>query len=222
MKQSSLFDIISPIMVGPSSSHTAGAVRLGLLARNIYGLTPKKVTFKLYNSYAQTGLGHGTDKGLLAGVLGVQVDDVRIRNIFNTPEAKELEYYFEYIEDFNRHPNAVDFIFEGVQKMMISGNSIGAGNVEIVKINSFPVSVTGEYNSLVLTYKDRPGILSKVSGIIQNEKINIAALIGERSAKGEDASMCVSLDTALNYSIVEKIKRIDDIYLVRHVSKLES
>ena len=222
MKQSSLFDIISPIMVGPSSSHTAGAVRLGLLARNIYGLTPKKVTFRLYNSYALTGKGHGTDKGLLAGVLGISVDDTRIKNIFDLPEANEIQYQFEFLEDFNRHPNAVDFIFEGQQKMTVSGDSVGAGNVRITNINNFPVDLTGEYNALVLIYKDRQGVLSKVSGIIQTEGVNIAAVNCERMAKGEDASMCMSLDSALNYSIVEKIKRIDDTYLVRHVAKLEN
>jgi len=222
MKQSSLFDIISPIMVGPSSSHTAGAVKLGLLSRNIYGNTPKKITFKLYNSYALTGRGHGTDKGLLAGVLGFPVDDIRIKTIFELPEAKEIDYNFEFLEDFNRHPNAVDFIFEGAQRMTISGNSVGAGNVEIVNINNFAVNLSGEYNSLVLIYKDKRGILSKVSGIIQNEGVNIASLTCERMAKGEEASMCMCLDSALNYSIVEKIKRIDDVYLVRHVGKLES
>jgi len=209
-------------MVGPSSSHTAGAVRLGLLAKNIYGLTPKKVTFKLYNSYAQTGKGHGTDKGLLAGVLGFSVDDTIIKNIFDSPEAKEFEYKFEFLEDFNRHPNAVDFVFEGQQKMTISGVSVGAGNVEITMINGFSVKLSGEYNSLIVIYKDRLGILSKVSGIIQTEGINIASLIGDRTAKGEDASMCICLDSALNYSILEKIKRIDDVYLVRHVTKLEN
>jgi L-serine dehydratase len=222
MKQSSLFDIISPIMVGPSSSHTAGAVRLGLLARNIYGLTPKKVTFKLYNSYALTGKGHGTDKGLLAGMLGFSVEDIRIKDIFDLSEASEFEYKFEFLEDFNRHPNAVDFIFEGTQKMTISGDSVGAGNVKITRINNFPVDLTGEYNSLILIYKDRQGVLSKVSGIIQTEGVNIAAVTCERTAKGEDASMCISLDCALNYSIVEKIKRIDDTYIIRHVAKLEN
>lgn len=208
-------------MVGPSSSHTAGAVRLGLLACNIYGSTPKKVTFKLYNSYAKTGKGHGTDKGLLAGILGMQVDDVRIKEIFTSKEASEIDYKFEYLEDFNRHPNAVDFIFEGNQKMVISGDSVGAGNVRIVKINHFSVNITGEYDSLVLIHRDKLGMLSKISSIIQNEGINIADLTIERSAKGEDTSMCMSLDSALNYSLVEKIKRIDDIYLIRHVKKLE-
>src|SRR5574344_1113984 len=102
MKENSLFDIISPIMVGPSSSHTAGAVRLGLMARNIYDLAPEKVIFKLYNSYAETGRGHGTDKGLLAGLLGFSVDDVKIKDIFDLPEAKRFEYKFEFLEDFNR------------------------------------------------------------------------------------------------------------------------
>lgn len=209
-------------MVGPSSSHTAGAVRLGLLARNIYGLTPKKVTFRLYNSYAQTGRGHGTDKGLLAGVLGFSVDDVRIKNIFDLQESKEFAYKFEFLEDFNRHPNAVDFIFDGTQRMVISGNSVGAGNVEIVNINNFSVHLSGEYNSLILIYKDKMGILSKVSGIVQTAGVNVASVTCERTAKGEDASICMCLDSALNYSIVEKIKRIDDVYLVRHVGKLES
>lgn len=222
MKQGSLFDIISPIMVGPSSSHTAGAVRLGLLAKNIYGLTPKKVTFKLYNSYAQTGRGHGTDKGLLAGVLGFQVDDVRIKNIFDMPEAKEFEYEFEFLEDFNRHPNAVDFVFEGTQKMTVSGDSVGAGNVRINKINNFAVKLSGDYDSLVVIYKDRLGVISKISGLIQTEGINIATLICDRTARGEEASICACLDAAMNYSLVEKIKQIDDVYLVRHVAKLES
>ena len=221
MKQGSLFDIISPIMVGPSSSHTAGAVRLGLLARNIYDQTPRKITFKLYNSYAQTGRGHGTDKGLLAGVLGFSVDDVRIKDIFNSKEASEIEYKFEFLEDFNRHPNAVDFIFEGKQNMNISGDSVGAGNVRIKNINKFSVNLSGDYNTLILIYKDRPGVLSRVSGLIQNEQINIASLICDRSAKGEEASMSVCLDGALNYSVLEKIKRIEDVYIVRHIGKLE-
>lgn len=222
MKQRSLFDIISPIMVGPSSSHTAGAVRLGLLAKNIYGLPPKKVTFKLYNSYAQTGKGHGTDKGLLAGVLGLSVDDIRIKNIFDLPESKEFEYSFEYLEDFNRHPNAVDFIFEGTQKMAISGISVGAGNVEITKINSFSVNFSGEYNTLIVIYKDQLGVLSKISGLIQTYGINIASMICDRTAKGGEASMCICLDGEMDYSLLEKIKRIDDVYLVRQVSKLEN
>lgn len=219
MKSTSLFDIIEPIMVGPSSSHTAGAVRLGLLARNIYNLKPKKVTFKLYNSYAQTGLGHGTDKGLLAGVLGFGVDDKRIKNIFDTDI--DIEYTFEFLEDFNRHPNAVDFIFEGEINLQISGDSVGAGNIQIRNINEFNVKLSGEYNTLILVYKDKPGMISTVSKFIQDEKINIASLHCDRSAKGEDASMCICLDSEIDEAIVEKLSKLDDIYLVRNVRRLK-
>lgn len=224
MKQSSLFDAIAPIMIGPSSSHTAGAVRLGLLAKNIYHDEIKKITFRLYNSYAQTGFGHGTDKGLLAGVLGFGVDDTRIKDIFNLPEAKNIDYDFEYKEDFNRHPNAVDFIFEDKngKYMIICGDSVGAGNVRITKINDFSVNIAGDYNSLILNYKDTTGMISKVTGIIQNYQINIATLICERSAKGELASMCICLDGEIDDSIIENIEAIPDIYFVRRVEKLES
>lgn len=167
MRQASIIDIISPIMAGPSSSHTAGAVRLGLLARNVYKAKPKKVIFKLYNSYALTGKGHGTDKGLLSGILGFSVDDERIKNVFDTPEAKEINYEFEFLEDFNRHPNAVDFIFEGDMDMTLSGDSVGAGEIVLTKIGNFSVNLNGKYNTLLLVYDDMPGVISKVSGIIQ-------------------------------------------------------
>lgn len=224
MKQSSLFDAIAPIMIGPSSSHTAGAVRLGLLAKNIYQNKIHKITFRLYNSYAQTGFGHGTDKGLLAGVLGFGVDDTRIKNIFNVQDTQNIKYNFEYKEDFNRHPNAVDFIFEDEngKKMIICGDSVGAGNVRITKINEFSVNLAGDYNSLIINYKDTTGMISKVTEIIQNKQINIASLICERNAKGEDASMCICLDSEIDDSIIESIKQIPDIYFVRRVTKLES
>lgn len=219
MKKSSLFDIISPIMIGPSSSHTAGAVRLGLLTKNIYNGTPRKVTFKLYNSYAQTGKGHGTDKGLLAGMLGLQVDDVRIKDIFSQP--KTFEYEFEFLDDFNRHPNAVDFIIEGDTDMTVSGDSIGAAEIRITKINDFTVNIAGEYNTLMLVYKDKPGMIYRVSTLIQDENLNIASLNCDRNAKGEKASMCICVDGEIDEDLVDSIMKFEDIYLVRNIRKLE-
>lgn len=221
MRQSSIIDIISPIMAGPSSSHTAGAVRLGLLARNIYNDLPQKIIFKLYNSYALTGKGHGTDKGLLAGLLGFSVADERIKYIFETPEAKSINYEFEFLEDFNRHPNAVDFIFEGDLNFAISGNSVGAGEIEITKINDFSVKLNGKYNTLLLVYNDKPGVISKVTGIIQNDKVNIASLHCDRSGKGKDASMCICIDGELSKPVIDEINKLDDMYIVRYIKKLE-
>ena len=137
MNQKGLFDVISPIMVGPSSSHTAGAVRLGLMAKNIYSKPIKKVDFTLYNSFAQTGFGHGTQKALFAGILGYPVYDKRIKNIFDI--VKDTKYSFSYAEDLSRHPNSVDIVIN--DGMKISGNSIGAGEIKIIEINGFSVSI---------------------------------------------------------------------------------
>lgn len=222
MRQSSIIDIISPIMAGPSSSHTAGAIRLGLLARNIYNAKPDKVTFKLYNSYALTGKGHGTDKGLLAGVLGLSVDDERIKNIFDMPIAKEIEYEFEFLEDFNRHPNAVDFVFEGGLNFTISGDSIGAGEIVITNINNFSVNLDGKYNTILLVYNDKPGVISRVTGLIQADNVNIASLHCDRSGKGKDASMCICIDGDLSKNCLNDLSDLKNMYIVRYIRKLES
>lgn len=222
MRQSSIIDIISPIMAGPSSSHTAGAVRLGLLARNVFNTKPDKITFKLYNSYAHTGKGHGTDKGLLAGILGFSVDDVRIKNVFDTPEAKELNYSFEFLDDFNRHPNAVDFIFEGGLNMTVSGDSIGAGEILLTKINNFSVNLDGKYNTLLVVYEDVPGVISSVTHIIQEDNVNIASLHCDRSGKGKDASMCICVDGELSKRCLNAVSDLKKMYIVRYIKKLES
>ena len=222
MKKSTLFDIISPVMIGPSSSHTAGAVRLGLLAKNIYKTTPKKVVFRLYNSYAHTGKGHGTEKGLLAGVLGLSVDDRRIKNIFESDIAKGIDYSFEYYDNFKYHPNAVEMIFDGENKMFIAGESVGAGEVAIRKIDDFNVKLTGKYNTLILVYKDMPGMISQVTSILQSKNINIASLICDRNAKGKEASMIISIDGNIDSSVVETVEEIPEVYFVSYVEKLEN
>ena len=217
MEQKSLFAVISPIMVGPSSSHTAGAVRLGLMARNIYKNDFSKVKFVLYNSFATTGFGHGTDKGLLAGLLGYTVDDSRIKNIFDL--AQGIEYSYEYVEDISRHPNSVDIIID--DKMTVSGDSVGAGEIRINKINGFSVNIDGTYHTLLLMYKDKPGMISRVSDIIQKQKINIASLHCDRSAKGGNASMYVALDIPVGEDVVEKVREIPDVYFVTNIRKLK-
>lgn len=219
MKKTSIIDIISPVMIGPSSSHTAGAVRLGLLARNIYSAEPNKVVFKLYNSYAQTGIGHGTEKGLLAGVLGLSVDDRRIKNIFS--EDIPFEYKFEYYENFKKHPNAVDFEFYGGRNMFIKGESVGAGEVVVRNINEFYVKLTGKLNTLMVVYEDVPGIISKVTDVIQKHNINIASLHCDRYEKGKDASMCICVDSEMPEAVIEQVRNIDEISFLTYIKKLE-
>lgn len=217
MEQKSIFSVISPIMVGPSSSHTAGAVRLGLMARNIYKNKFSKVKFVLYNSFATTGFGHGTDKGLLAGLLGYSVDDSLIKDIFNI--VHDVQYSYEYVQDISRHPNSVDIIVDDTMK--ISGDSVGAGEIRINSIDGFDVNIRGNYDTLLLMYKDKPGMISEVADIIQKQRINIATLHCGRNSKGGVASMCIELDIPAGDDIVNEIKKLDDVFFVTNVRKLK-
>lgn len=217
MEQKSIFSVISPIMAGPSSSHTAGAVRLGLMARNIYNKEFKKVKFILYNSFATTGVGHGTDKALLAGLLGYSVDDADIKNIFNI--VKNIDYSYEYRQDISRHPNSVDFIID--DSMTISGDSVGAGEIRINNINGFSANIDGTYDTLILTYKDKPGMISTVSSLIQKQKINIASLHCDRASKGGTATMYVALDIPLGEETLDQVRQIKDVFYTANIRKLK-
>ena len=148
--------------------------------------------------------------------------DKRIKTVFDTPEAKELNYEFEYLQDFNRHPNAVDFVIEGGLNMLISGNSVGAGEIEITNINKFSVKLNGKYNTLLLVYEDMPGVISAVTAVIQKDNVNIASLHCDRSGKGKDASMCICLDGELSRDCFKEISELKDMYIVRYIKKLES
>ena len=217
MELKSVFSVLSPIMAGPSSSHTAGAVRLGLMARNIYAKDFSNVRFILYNSFATTGFGHGTDKGLLAGLCGYNVDDKDIKNIFNIVDNNK--YAYEYKQDISRHPNSVDIIIDN--EMFISGDSIGAGEIRINSINGFSTNIDGTYDTLILMYKDKPGMISVVSNIIQKQNVNIASLHCDRTSKGGTASMCLSLDIPIGDDIVEQIKQIKDVFYAVNIRKLK-
>ena len=220
-KNKTLFDVIGPVIIGPSSSHTAGAVRLGLLAGKIYGQKPKKVTFTLYNSFSKTGKGHGTDKGILGGVLGFNVDDERIKNACEIAQNAEVDYEFKYREDYNRHPNSVDINFESPFKMKISGSSLGAGEVVINKINDYSFNINGDFPTLVMIYKDKPGMVYRVSALIQHQNVNIASMHCDRNAKGEEASMGICLDSPLPEYVISELQKIDEIYLIRNIEAIE-
>lgn len=218
MTRKTLLDVLSPIMVGPSSSHTAGAVRIGLMAREIFGEEIKKVHFKLYNSFATTGKGHGTDKALLAGILGFDVDNTRIKNIFN--ENIEVDYSFEFVEDSNKHPNAVKITIN--DKMVIRAESVGSGEIAVTNINGFNVNITGKYNSILMIYQDLPGVISKVTALIQKKNVNIASLLCDRDIKGGNASMYIALDSEIDNEIIKDIKNIDCVHFSVGIRKLKS
>lgn len=218
MRDYSCFDILGPVMVGPSSSHTAGAVRLGRLARSIAGGLPQRVEIFLHGSFAQTYRGHGTDLALIGGLLNFNTDDTRIRNSFAI--AKELGLDFKFTptdlgDGF--HPNTVKFLLltGENEKISITGASIGGGNVVITEINGYPIELKGDLPTIITTHQDIPGVISKVSRVLADNKINIAFMRVFRKEKHKLAQMIVETDERVSQEVRENILNLESIVNVR-------
>ena len=225
MNGGSLFDIVGPVMVGPSSSHTAGAVCLANLARLIADQPISNVEFILYNSFAQTYQGHGTDRGLIAGILGYGVNDERIREAFQLAEQHDLQYRITPFMGANNYPpNTVVFnlTLQDGQMLRIVGHSIGGGKVYVSKIDDHNVSLRGEMPTLILFYKDQPGMIWQVTKILAERSINIASLTCNRNQRGVEAFMIITLDSLPPAEAVEEIRHIADVYTVRCIDKLSA
>ena len=194
----SLLDIIGPVMVGPSSSHTAGACRLGLLARCLVGGTPDRAPVELHGSFARTGEGHGTDKAIVGGLMGFRPDDERIRDALGIAEREGLDYRFEKTtlgEENEVHPNTVRVTIErGDRSSVMVGSSLGAGRVLVTEIDGYPVEVTGNYHTIVLVAEDVPGSVARIATILAEDEINIATLRLTRKQRGGDAFMVIEVD----------------------------
>jgi L-serine dehydratase len=192
----SLLDIIGPVMVGPSSSHTAGACRLGLLARCLVGGTPQRARVELHGSFARTGEGHGTDKAIVGGLMGFRPDDERIRHALEIAEREGLDFRFEKktISD-DAHPNTARLTVELEDRSAVMmGSSLGAGRVIVTEIDGYPVEVTGNYHTIVLVAEDIRGSVARIAGILADHGINIATLRLTRKERGGDAFMVIEID----------------------------
>ncbi|WP_296254879.1 L-serine ammonia-lyase, iron-sulfur-dependent subunit beta [uncultured Ezakiella sp.] len=210
MRDFSLLEILGPIMIGPSSSHTAGAARLGRIATTIAGEGFTSVSFLLHGSFAKTYQGHGTDKALLAGVMGFSPSDVRIRDAFKIADEKNLHY--EYLEtDLGFvHPNTVRIIFHYDDRpdYYVQGSSIGGGNILITDINGTEIEFRGERPTVILKYKDKKGIISRITSLFAIAGFNIANMTVIRS--GRMSILLCEFDGEVDNSILDDINRIDD------------
>ncbi len=208
----SLLDIIGPVMVGPSSSHTAGACRLGLLARCLVGGTPERARVELHGSFARTGEGHGTDKAIVGGLMGFRPDDERLRDALGIAEREGLDYRFEKTtlgEDAEVHPNTVRITVErGDRSVVMVGSSLGAGRVLVTEIDGYPVEVTGSYHTIVLVAEDVKGSVARIATILSDDGINIATLRLTRKARGGDAFMVIEVDDAASEEVRDEIRRL--------------
>ncbi len=218
----SSFDIIGPIMVGPSSSHTAGAVRLGKMAKQLIAEKIKEARILLHGSFRETYRGHGTDVALVAGLLGLSTHDVRIKDAFKLAEEAALIVTFEPVDLGEVHPNTVRFLLKGEsdRELEMQGSSIGGGNIVITRINGFDVEVYGNYETLVTVHQDRPGAIAQVTNILSYYGINIAFMRVARKNRGKLATMIIETDQHIDPDVIKIIEALPAFTSVRLVEKV--
>ena len=209
-------------MIGPSSSHTAGAVRLGELARAIFGERPAHAHILLHGSFASTGLGHGTDLALAAGLLGMRPDDERIPHAFELAEKAGLAIDFGEVDLGDAHPNTAVFELADAagRRMTIRGSSLGGGDVMVSEIDSYDVDMTGELPLLIVGHLDRPGQIAAVTSILAQGRVNVASMRVSRERKGAGALMLIETDVSIDPETAALIEQQPGITSVRRIAAI--
>jgi L-serine dehydratase len=210
----SVFDIIGPNMIGPSSSHTAGALRIARLAASIVKHSIVEVKFVLYGSFAQTYQGHGTDRALLGGILGFTTEDYRIKESFAYAQTMGLKYSFEInTKKQDVHPNTVDILMTDNkgEVTFVTGVSIGGGSAVIKNINGVAIDLSGDYHTLIICHKDLQGTVAYVSNILNDYGINIAFMKLYREKKGDIAYSIIEADQPIALEVIDKIEESKSI-----------
>jgi L-serine dehydratase len=194
-------------MVGPSSSHTAGAVRIGYVARKIFREEPVSAEIILHGSFAATGLGHGTDRALVAGLLGMHPDDSRIPNSFEIAQERGLDFRFESRELRNAHPNTAKIKLRAAdgRELEISAASVGGGRIEVRELAGMPMRFTADKPTLIISNDDKPGSIAKVSEVLSREHVNIATFNVNRSSRGGRAIMVIECDSPVSPEALQHI-----------------
>ncbi len=218
-----LFDVMGPIMVGPSSSHTAGAVKIGYTARKLLREEVKSVRLYLYGSFLATGRGHGTDKALIAGLLGMQPEDERIPESFRIAAERDLEYEFAGIELRNAHPNSVLLKITGIHgnTLEIVASSIGGGAIMINQIDGVEADICACNPTLIINNIDQPGHVSLVTSILGQKSVNIATMRIYRDRRGGNATMIIECDQEVSAEAIELLRCTDGVTKVTYLSMEE-
>jgi len=220
MKYTSIFDVIGHIMVGPSSSHTAGACQIAYVARLLFGKKPTTVKIGLHGSFAETYKGHGTDIAIIAGLLGFTPEDDMIKNAFEIAEKEGLNYSFEFVDlGVDYHPNSVSIeMIDGADKMNVIGSSIGGGNIIIKEVDSLEAGFGGEPNTLVILNHDKIGALVNIANTLQKLKLNIGAMKISRNLKKKIALTWLEADTAIPEDLIDALIKHSEIIWVRIIN----
>ncbi|MFF2855269.1 MULTISPECIES: L-serine ammonia-lyase, iron-sulfur-dependent subunit beta [unclassified Peribacillus] len=212
MKYRSAFDIIGPVMIGPSSSHTAGAARIGRVARTLFGKQPKKAIISLYGSFAKTYRGHGTDVAVVGGILDFDTDDERIPASLTIAEEAGMEVTFTIEDTVMDHPNTVKIrLFDEDKELELVGISIGGGMIEITELNTFKLKLSGENPAILVVHNDVFGIISSVSTVLANHEINIGHMEVSRKEKGQMALMVIEVDQKIKGDVMKEIEGLENV-----------
>ena len=216
-----IFDILGPVMVGPSSSHTAGAVRIGNMARKLLGGEPKNAKIYLHGSFAETGAGHGTDRALVAGLLGMKPDDLEIPNSFEIAKQRGLEFSFERVQLRSAHPNTAILKLTDADgnTMEIQASSIGGGRIRVDRLDGVDVSFSGDYNTLIIHNLDIYGTVAEVARVLAEEKINIANMNLYRSQRWGAVLMVMEVDQKVSPEVRQRIMGLKSVERLTYYEK---
>ena len=220
MRTVDYFDIIGPVMIGPSSSHTAGAARIGRIARDLLGETPVRARIGFHGSFAKTYHGHGTDRAIAGGLLGMDVDDPGLRGALVQAREKGLEITFEPVQLRDAHPNTVllSIAAPDGRELSVRAASVGGGRVLIQELNGLEVNFSGEENTLIIRHRDMPGAIAQVSSLLAGADVNIATMRVFRQKAGGSAVMALELERLPDPSIVAALRclrGIGDVTLLK-------
>ena len=218
----SLFDILGPTMVGPSSSHTAGACRLGLMARAILGDTPEEAVIRLHGSFAATGEGHGTHRAIVGGLVGLAPDDLRLRMAYEEAERAGLRWEFEEVDlGAEAHPNtAILEVRRGGESAVVRGASVGGGRVRVDEVDGFAVDLEGDYHTLVLLAHDEPGTIAAVTAILAGHGVNLATMRVDRTGRYKDALMTIEADEPVSDQALAAVRSFPWLRWARRIDKI--
>ena len=198
-EKSSVFDMIGPVMIGPSSSHTAGVVRIGRVARRLLGGQPEEAVITFYNSFARTYEGHGSDRAIISGLLDFKTDDKRIRTALEEAKSANMSYTFKSIGNASTmHPNTVKLnIKAGDKQIEVIGESRGGGLVNIAEVNGFAANFTASAHTLIIFAKDVKGSIAFIANVISHDEVNIGTMSVSRKGKNDQACLVIEMDSGL-------------------------
>lgn len=216
-----LFDLIGPVMIGPSSSHTAGAARIGLTARMLLGEDLTRAEIGLHGSFAKTYRGHGTDRALVGGLMGMSVDDERLRDSLSIARDAGISVHFQHVMIRGAHPNTVRLTVTGVsgRMLVIEAASVGGGNIEVHRIDGLGVNFTGKENTMIIRHTDITGAIASITGTLAKKNVNIANMQGYRRQQGGDAMIVMELDGVPDQEAIDIIRALPGVQAVTFLAR---